>query len=118
MYVSAPGKVPGALTGEGASFVSDLREGITANPIEVFAPYAGEATAVLLDALRVGQTRAGTIAQLFKTQVTDGIAGSFTITPSGDPEPAPISVQRAGETFELAKAITPPPQLVAAARGG
>jgi branched-chain amino acid transport system substrate-binding protein len=118
MYVSAPGKVPAALTGEGESFVSDLREGITANPIEVFAPYAGEATAVLLDALRVGQTRAGTIAQLFKTQVTGGITGSFTITPSGDPEPAPISVQRAGETFELAKTITPPPQLVTAARGG
>jgi branched-chain amino acid transport system substrate-binding protein len=118
MYVSLPGKVPGALTGEGEAFVTELREGIPENPIEVFAPYSGQAAAVLLDALRAGQTRAGTIAQLFKTQVTDGITGSFSITLSGDPTPAPISVQRAGDTFTLARTITPPPRLVTAARGG
>jgi branched-chain amino acid transport system substrate-binding protein len=118
MYVSLPGKVPAALTGEGEAFVQELREAIPANPIEVFAPYAGQAAELLLDALRVGQTRGGTIAQLFKTQLTDGITGSFSITPSGDPSPAPISVQRAGATFVLARTITPPPQLVSAARGG
>ena len=117
MYVSVPGNVPSALTGAGQAFVTELREGVPENPVEAFAPYAGEAADVLLDALREGHDRAGTITQLFRTQVTDGITGSFSITPSGDPSPAPVSVQRAGKTFVLAMTITPPPQLVSAARG-
>src|SRR5262249_38108669 len=83
LYVSLPGKVPGALTGTGADFVNELRAAIPENPIEVFAPYAGSAAEVLLDAIHVGHDRVGTIAQLFKTQVTDGITGSFSITPTG-----------------------------------
>jgi len=117
MYVSLPGKAPGALSGAGAAFVQELRVVIPDNPIEVFAPYAGQAAQVLLDALRSGHTREGTIAQLFKTQVTDGITGSFSITPSGDPTPAPISVSQAADNFVLSRTITPPPQLVDAARG-
>jgi hypothetical protein len=62
-------------------------------------------------------TRSGVIASLFKTRVHDGIVGSFSITPSGDPSPAPISVSQAEGTFVLAKTITPLPQLVNAARG-
>jgi branched-chain amino acid transport system substrate-binding protein len=118
MYVSLPGKVPGALTGAGEVFVNELKAQIGEQPVEVFAPYAGQAAGVLLEAIRQGSTRAGTISELFKTKIEDGITGSFTITPSGDPTPAPISVQRAGDTFVLARTITPPPPLVSAARGG
>ncbi|HET9119685.1 MAG TPA: branched-chain amino acid ABC transporter substrate-binding protein [Solirubrobacterales bacterium] len=118
MYASLPGKVPSALTGPGDVFVKEMRAQIPSNPIEVFAPYAGQAAAVLVDAIREGQTRSGTIDELFKTRVQDGITGSFVITPTGDPEPAPISVQRADRNFVLARTITPPPQLVSAARGG
>ncbi len=118
MYVSLPGKVPGSLTGEGSVFVNELRSQVGDQPIEVFAPYAGQAAAVLLDAIRVGKTRAGTIDTLFATKVTDGITGNFAITPSGDPQPAPISVQKAAATFELERTIVPPPDLVSAARGG
>ncbi|HEX3293705.1 MAG TPA: branched-chain amino acid ABC transporter substrate-binding protein [Solirubrobacterales bacterium] len=119
MYVSLPGRVPGELTAQGQVLVQALREGITANPIEVFAPYAGQAAAVLIQAIRKGGgTRAGTIAELFQTRVEDGIIGSFAITPSGDPEPAPISVQRAETNFVFSRMIKPPPQLVDAARGG
>jgi branched-chain amino acid transport system substrate-binding protein len=117
MYVSLPGKVPGSLTGEGSAFVKEIRAQVGDEPIEVFAPYAGEAAEVLVNAIKVGGDRAGTIDTLFKTQVTDGITGSFEITPSGDPSPAPISVQRAADTFELAKTIVPPTQLIDAARG-
>ncbi len=117
MYVSLPGKVPGALTGQGDVFVKELRSQIIANPIEVFAPYAGQAAGVLVEAIRKGTTRAGTITQLFQTRVVDGITGTFAITPTGDPEPAPISVQRAAQNFQLTRTITPPPQLVSAARG-
>jgi branched-chain amino acid transport system substrate-binding protein len=118
MFVSLPGKVPGSLTGTGDVFVKELRAQLPANPIEVFAPYAGQAAEVLIDAIREGRTRAGTIDQLLGMQVEDGITGNFTITPTGDPVPAPISIQRAVDVFELTRTITPPPQLVSAARGG
>jgi branched-chain amino acid transport system substrate-binding protein len=118
MFVSLPGKAPGALTGEGDVFVKELKAQIGDEPIEVFAPYAGEAAEVLINAVRVGDDRAGAIETLFRTHVNDGITGTFSITPSGDPSPAPISVQRAGQNFELARTITPLPQLVKAARGG
>jgi hypothetical protein len=73
---------------------------------------------VLLEAIQAGRDRAGTIKNLFETDISDGIVGNFTITESGDPSPAPISVSEAGQTFALAKTITPPAQLVTAARGG
>ncbi len=120
MYVSLPGKVPGSLTGEGSAFVKELKAQVgSGQPIEVFAPYAGEAAEVLVNAIKVGGgTRTGTVDTLFKTHVTDGITGSFEITPSGDPSPAPISVQQAGDTFTLVKTIVPAQQLIDAARGG
>jgi branched-chain amino acid transport system substrate-binding protein len=118
MFVSLPGKTPGSLSGEGSAFVKELKSQVGDQPIEVFAPYAGEAAEVLMNAIKVGKTRAGTIDTLFKTHVTDGITGTFSITPSGDPNPAPISVQKAASTFELEKTIVPLPQLISAARGG
>jgi hypothetical protein len=118
MYVSLPGKVPGSLTGPGEEFVNELRSQAGDQPIEVFAPYASQAAEVLLNSIRLGQTRAGSVDALFQTNVTDSITGSFAITPSGDPQPAPISVQKAAATFELEKTIVPPPDLVSAARGG
>jgi branched-chain amino acid transport system substrate-binding protein len=118
MYVSLPGKVPDSLTGQGKDFVAQLRSQVDDEPIEVFAPYAGQAAEVLLNAIRMGKDRAGTIDQLFQTKVTDGITGSFSITASGDPQPAPISVQKAAAMFELEKTIVPPSDLVSAERGG
>ena len=119
MFVSQPGKVPGSLTGEGSAFVKEIKAQVGGEPLEVFAPYAGQAAEVLIAAIQAGDaTRAGVIASLFKTHVNDGIVGSFTITPTGDPSPAPISVSQAAGTFTLAKTISPLPQLVAAARGG
>lgn len=118
MLVSLPGKVPGSLTGEGSAFVKELKAQVGDQPIEVFAPYAGEAAEVLLNAIQAGKTRTGIVDTLFKTHVTDGITGTFSITPSGDPSPAPISVQKAADTFGLVKTIVPQPQLISAARGG
>jgi branched-chain amino acid transport system substrate-binding protein len=118
MFVSQPGKVPGSLTGEGSAFVKEVKAQTGGEPLEVFAPYAGQAAEVLIAAIQAGDaTRAGVIRSLFKTRVNDGIVGSFTIRPSGDPTPAPISVSQAADTFALAKTISPLPQLVAAARG-
>ena len=118
MFASLPGKVPSSLTGEGSAFVKELKSQVGGEPVELFAPYAGQAAEVLLPAIQSGNaTRSGVIQSLFKTRVHDGIVGSFSITPSGDPSPAPISVSQAEDTFVLSKTITPLPQLVNAARG-
>jgi branched-chain amino acid transport system substrate-binding protein len=118
MFVSLPGKVPGSLTGEGDVFVKELKAQVGDQPIEVFAPYAGEAAEVVMNAIRASDgSRAGVIDTLFKTHVTDGIIGSFSFSPTGDLTPPPISVEKAADTFELTKTITPLPQLINAARG-
>jgi branched-chain amino acid transport system substrate-binding protein len=118
MFVGLPGKTPETLTGPGAELVQQLEEEVGDDPVEVFAPYAGQAAAVLLEAIGGGQDRAGTIEALFQTDVSDGIIGSFAITRTGDPTPAPISVLEGADTFEFDKAIVPPNRLIAAARGG
>jgi branched-chain amino acid transport system substrate-binding protein len=118
MFVSVPGKVPESLTGAGATFVQQLTEQVGDEPLETFAPYAGQAAELMLDAIEAGGDRAGTIAALFQTRITDGIIGSFAVTPSGDPTPAPIAISTAGETFELEETIVPEPQQITAARGG
>jgi branched-chain amino acid transport system substrate-binding protein len=118
MFASLPGKVPSSLAGEGSAFVKELKSQVGGEPVELFAPYAGQAAEVLLPAIQSGNgTRSGVIQSLFKTRVHDGIVGSFSITLSGDPSPAPISVSQAEDTFVLSKTITPLPQLVNAARG-
>jgi branched-chain amino acid transport system substrate-binding protein len=118
MFVGLPGETPETLTGAGAELVEQLKAEAGDQPVEVFAPYAGQAAAVLLEAIGAGRDRAGTIEALFQTNVTDGIIGSFAITRTGDPTPAPISVLKAADTFNLEKAIVPPKRLIAAARGG
>jgi branched-chain amino acid transport system substrate-binding protein len=118
MFAGVPGKEPQSLTGEGDVFVKELKAQVGDVPIEVFAPYAGEAGEVVMNAIRASDgTRSGVIDTLFKTRVTDGITGSFSFTKDGDPTPTPISVEKAAETFELSKIISPLPQLINAARG-
>jgi branched-chain amino acid transport system substrate-binding protein len=117
MFASAPGKEPSNLTGAGSAFVKELQAQIGDKPVETFAPYAGEAAEVMLDAIQKGKDRAGTIAELFKTKIKDGIIGNFSITPTGDLTPPPISISAAAATFGLARTVVPSPQLVSAARG-
>jgi hypothetical protein len=118
MFVSVPGRTPESLTGPGKAFVDQLTEELGGAPVELFAPYAGQAAETLLSAIAPSAARADVVAALLRTRVDDGIVGWFAITPTGDPSVGPISVSVAGDTFELAKEITPPPDLVAAARGG
>jgi branched-chain amino acid transport system substrate-binding protein len=118
MFVSVPGRTPESLTGPGAAFVDQLEGEIGGAPVELYAPYAGQAAEVLLSAIAPSPNRADVIRGLLQAEVDKGIVGAFTITPTGDPSVGPISVSVAGDTFELAKEITPPPDLVTAARGG
>jgi branched-chain amino acid transport system substrate-binding protein len=117
MFVSVPGAIPSSLTGRGKQFVSELAAEVD-GPVELYAPYAGEAAEVLLGAIGTSPERTEIIEGVLQTEVDKGITGVFTITPTGDPSIGPISISVAGDTFTPADAITPPPDLVNAARQG
>ena len=117
MFASVPGSTPEALPPRGKALVSDLKGTTNGQPVEQFAPYAGEAAAVMADAIaKAGTDRAGVVKGVLATK-GGGILGPYTITPSGDPSVGPITVLKAGAQFTPFRQITPKASLVAAARG-
>jgi branched-chain amino acid transport system substrate-binding protein len=117
MFASVPGQVPQNLTGPGAKLVGELEKDL-GGPVELYAPYAGQAASVLLDAIGKGRDRTGTIDAVRATSVKNGITGSFEILPSGDPSVGPITVSVARKTFVPFQVVEPGPALVKAARHG
>jgi branched-chain amino acid transport system substrate-binding protein len=117
MFASVPGEVPQSLTGPGKKLVGKL-EAEVGGPVELYAPYAGQAASVLLGAIGKGVSRSGTIEAVRATKIHNGITGSFEILPSGDPSVGPITVSVAKKTFAPFRVIEPPPALVKAARHG
>jgi branched-chain amino acid transport system substrate-binding protein len=117
MFASVPGQVPQNLTGSGAKLVGELEKEL-GGPVELYAPYAGQAASVVLDAIGVGRDRTGTIDAVRSTSVHNGITGSFEILPSGDPSVGPITVSVARKTFVPFQVLEPGPALVKAARHG
>ncbi len=117
MFASVPGRTPGSLEGPGAELVSGLESDLGGEPVELFAPYAGQAAEVLLTAIESGAERAAAIEALFETDVTDGIIGSFRITRSGDPSVSTITALVAEERFKPVEQVDPERDLIAAARG-
>jgi branched-chain amino acid transport system substrate-binding protein len=117
IFASVPGRVPQNLTGPGKKLVAEL-EAEVKGPVELYAPYAGQAASVLLDAISAGNGRGRVIDAVRKTEVRNGITGSFEILPSGDPSIGPITVSVAKKTFVPVREVEPGPALVKAARGG
>lgn len=117
MFASVPGQVPQNLTGQGKKLVGELEIELK-GPVELYAPYAGQAAEVVLNAIGKGKTRTGTIEAVRSTSVHNGITGSFDILPSGDPSVGPITVSVAKKTFVPFQVIKPGPSLVNAARHG
>ena len=117
MFASVPGLVPQDLPAPGRKLVAELR-GQIKGPVELFAPYAGQAASVVLDAIATGNSRAGVIAAVQKTKVTNGITGSFRILPSGDPSVGPITISEARNSFVPERVVKPSAALVRAAREG
>jgi branched-chain amino acid transport system substrate-binding protein len=118
MFASVPGEVPQNLTGPGKKLVGELEAELMGQPIELYAPYAGQAASVVLDAIGKGNDRSGVIAAVRSTSVHNGITGSFDILPSGDPSIGPITVSVAKKTFVPFQVVEPEPSLVKAARHG
>ena len=84
MIISYPGPAIGLLKGEGARFVASFSKKFDKMP-DRFAVDAAQAMDVLLEAVaRSDGTRASVTNKLFSTRVSNGILGSFWITPTGD----------------------------------
>ena len=86
--------------------------------MELYAPYAGQAASVLIDAIGTGGDRSGVIRAVLSTKVQNGITGSFDILPSGDPSVGPITVSVAKKIFTPFRVVKPSSSLVKAARQG
>jgi branched-chain amino acid transport system substrate-binding protein len=117
MYVSVAGIPPEKLTGAGAQFVKNFgaQEGTSVNP---YSTYAAQAMDVMLNAIAKSDgTRSSVVDELFKTKVTNGIIGNFSINENGDTTSNPVTVYTqtgsgksgTGKTY---KTITPPASLV------
>ncbi len=117
MFASVPGRVPENLKGPGKKLVAQLQRE-TKGPVELYAPYAGQAASVLLDAIARSGERSGVLDAVRMAKVTDGITGSFSILPSGDPSLGPITISVAQKSFVPVREVDPAPRLVAAARHG
>lgn len=116
MFASVPGRAPEELTGDGATLVGDLQDEIGDQTVEQFAPPAGEAAAVMTDAIAAaGPHRPGIVKAVFATN-GGGIIGAYRLGPSGDPDVGPITVLRAESSFTPFREIRPQPQVVTAAR--
>jgi branched-chain amino acid transport system substrate-binding protein len=118
MFASVPGQVPQNLKGAGKKLVGELEAELKGQPIELYAPYAGQAAEVVLNAIGKSGGRSGVIAAVRATSVHNGITGSFDILPSGDPSIGPITVSVAKKTFVPFQVVKPGSALVSAARHG
>lgn len=117
MYVSLPGLVPQHLEGPGKQLVDQLMKEVE-GPVELFAPYAGQAASVMLNAIATSGKRDLVIDAMMTTRVRNGIIGSFDILPSGDPSVGPITVSVAKNSFVPTRVMKPSAALVKAARQG
>jgi branched-chain amino acid transport system substrate-binding protein len=117
MFASVPGRVPQDLTGPGKKLVGELQRKVD-GAVELYAPYAGQAASVLLEAIAKGAGRGEVIAAVNGAKVKNGIIGSFSILPSGDPSVGPITVSVARKSFVPVAEVKPGQALVAAARSG
>lgn len=118
MFASVPGRAPELLPGPGKELVDSISDEVDGAAVEVYAPYAGQAADVLLQAIAAGGTnRADITKALYGLQITDGITGSFEITETGDPSVSPITVNEASDVFSPKEVVEPTPALIKAARG-
>jgi branched-chain amino acid transport system substrate-binding protein len=115
-YISVAGAPPKALTGPGATFVTQFGKqiGTTPNP---YAAYGAQAMNVLLQAVaNGGGQRAQTTKNLFGITITNGILGNFTINSTGDTNLLQITIyKQVGKNLVPVKTLVPAANLVSGA---
>ena len=111
--MSLPAPAPQRLRGAGRQFVADFGKAL-GRPVEFYSVTAAQAADVLLDAIAGSDgTRASVTREIFKTQVSNGILGSFGFDRKGDTTAGSVTIYRVVDGQpELESLITPPPALV------
>jgi branched-chain amino acid transport system substrate-binding protein len=94
MTISQPGPVNDRLGKEGKRFVAAFSKRFGGQPTR-YAVEAAQAIDVLLGAIASSDgTRSSVTSNLFKTQISNGILGSFGITPTGDTTLNAVAIYR------------------------
>lgn len=95
VFVSVAGYPNEKLGPAGKKFVTDFQKFQKSKQVDPYAVYAAQAAVVLLDAIgRSDGTRNGVSDQLFKTNVKDGILGSFKLDANGDTSLRAITIYK------------------------
>ena len=123
MYMSVAGVPIDEFSGPAQEFAENFQNDYLKDTqrIDPYAIYGAQAAQVLLDAIENSDgSRSDVIAKMFATEVTDGLLGSFKFNENGDPEDAEGAVVAntiyvATDKLETAKALSPDPEVVAAA---
>jgi branched-chain amino acid transport system substrate-binding protein len=116
MTVSVAGLPNSKLKGAGKTFLAAFAK-VVHKQADPYSVYAAQATEVLVKAISTSNgTRSSVAANLFKTNVSNGIIGSFRINKNGDTTSNPVTIYRitGGKSTEY-KVIVPPLNLVAIA---
>lgn len=116
LTVSVAGLPNKQLKGAGKAFIAGFGKVAGGEP-DPYSVYAAQATEVLLAAIARSDGSRGSIsAELFNTNVKNGLLGSFTINKNGDTSSNPVAIYRVkgGKSTDF-KVIVPPVTLVAAA---
>jgi DNA-binding SARP family transcriptional activator/ABC-type branched-subunit amino acid transport system substrate-binding protein len=115
MTISEPGPLGEHLTTAGTRYAASFSKKFGTKPTS-FALSSAQAMDVLLDAIaRSDGTRASVSRRLFETRITNGILGSFWITPTGDTSLNAITIHRVvGGKLKTYASIIVPDGLVAA----
>jgi branched-chain amino acid transport system substrate-binding protein len=94
MTITQPGPSNDDLTATGTQFATSFAETFGVEPSR-YALAAAQATDVMLDAIAHSDgSRASVTRNLFKTRVSNGILGSFWITPTGDTTLNTVAIYR------------------------
>jgi branched-chain amino acid transport system substrate-binding protein len=109
IFITVAGVPPEKLTGKGADFIKAFGDQIGKKP-NPYSAYAAQSMQVILDALEKSDgTRSSVTDNLLKTDVTDGILGTFSINENGDTTRNPVTVYQqvgsgksgTGKTFKV-----------------
>jgi branched-chain amino acid transport system substrate-binding protein len=123
MFMSVAGVPVDDLGGEGKDFIEAFKASLGGDPVDPYSAYAAQAAKLLLDAIaRSDGSRSSVVAELFNTDFTDSILGTFKINENGDPTGAQggvvgFTIYRAEEELEVETTISPADAVVQAARG-
>jgi DNA-binding SARP family transcriptional activator/ABC-type branched-subunit amino acid transport system substrate-binding protein/DNA-binding beta-propeller fold protein YncE len=109
MTVSVPGLPNERLPAPGKTFVADFGATVGESP-DPDSVRAAQATEVLLDAIaRSDGTRASVTRVLFKTKITNGLIGSFSINHDGDTDAGAVTIYRITHGTPRILTVTKPP---------